>query len=142
MASIGLGILDRQFNDEQTSVTLLEALARSGDEESWNRFVVIYEPMLHRRLRVRELTGHLIPDVVGDVYLKLVGQIPDFVYHMFKSLRIWLRTVFENAAFDVSFILPHCADTEAWRGSEWDRICEMILETSQVVSLNFERNAP
>lgn len=56
--------------------------------------------MLHRWLRLRGLPEHLIPDVVGDVYLKLVGQMSSFVYDNHQSFRGWLRTVVENAATD------------------------------------------
>ena len=86
---------------ENTSISLLNALSSKEDQLSWQRFVSTYQPMLHRWLRLRGLPEHLIPDVVGDVYVKLVGQMSSFVYDKRKSFRGWLRTMVENAATDI-----------------------------------------
>ncbi len=93
--------MELSSNQEKTSVSLLKALSSNEDQLSWQRFVSTYEPMLHRWLRLRGIPEHLIPDVVGDVYLKLVGQMSSFVYDNHKSFRGWLRTVVENAAADI-----------------------------------------
>ena len=101
MASDGVLILDFIQSDENTSVTLLGAVGSTDNQGAWNRFVKIYEPMLHRWLRFRGVPEHLIVDVVGDVFLKLVGHMPHFVYDQCGTFRGWLRTVVENAAADV-----------------------------------------
>ena len=96
--------------DENTSGSLIGALRSTNDYQSWSRFVAIYEPMLHRWLRCRGLPEFLIPDVVGDVYVKLVGHMPNFLYDERRSFRGWLRTVAENAASD--------AEKRAWNRFE------------------------
>ncbi len=93
--------MDFPQSDENTSVTLLGAVGSSDNQADWNRFVKIYEPMLHRWLRFRGVPDHMIVDVVGDVFLKLVGHMPHFVYDQCGTFRGWLRTVVENAATDV-----------------------------------------
>lgn len=93
--------MELSTTQDKTSISLLYALSSKEDQLSWQRFVSTYEPMLHRWLRLRGLPEHLIPDVVGDVYLKLVGQMSSFVYDQRRSFRGWLRTVAENAATDV-----------------------------------------
>lgn len=92
--------MDSPHSDENTSITLLGAVGSTDNQAGWNRFVKIYEPMLHRWLRFRGVPEHLIVDVVGDVFLKLVGQMPHFVYDQCGTFRGWLRTVVENAAAD------------------------------------------
>jgi len=86
--------------DDKTSISLLDAVGSCSDQISWHRFIAVYEPMLHRWLRIRGFPEHLVLDVIGDVYLKLVHHMPSFVYNRHRSFRGWLRTVVENAAAD------------------------------------------
>lgn len=87
--------------DESTSGSLIAAVRATDDRASWNRFVAKYEPMLHRWLQSRGVRESVIPDVVGKIYLKLVENLPTFVYYKSMSFRGWLRTVARNAACDV-----------------------------------------
>ena len=77
------------------------AIRTTSDQESWLSFVSTYEPMLKQWLRGDDVPAHLIPDVIGDVYLKLVDHLPDFAYDQRRSFRGWLRTVAQNAAIDM-----------------------------------------
>ncbi len=88
------------INDERTSVSLLGSVKSTSDQAGWVRFVATYEPLMARWLRQRGLAEHIIPDVIGEVYLKLVAQMPTFVYDECRTFRGWLKTVAENAAND------------------------------------------
>ena len=86
---------------EKTSITLMGAIRTTSDQASWMSFVATYEPMLKQWLRADGVPVHVIPDVISDVYLKLVNHLPDFVYDKRRSFRGWLRTIAQHAAVDM-----------------------------------------
>jgi len=86
---------------EKTSITLMGAIRTTSDQASWTSFVATYEPMLKQWLQADGVPVPVIPDVIGDVYLKLINHLPDFVYDKRRSFRGWLRTVAQNAATDM-----------------------------------------
>ena len=87
--------------DERTSKTLLSAIRVTQDNDSWVRFVKTYEPLLTNWLRARGVPDFVIPDVLSEVYVKLIDHLSVFIYDSSKSFRGWLRTVAENAAADM-----------------------------------------
>jgi RNA polymerase sigma-70 factor (ECF subfamily) len=77
-----------------TPVSLLERMSRANDRAAaWSRFVELYTPMLFEwtaRLHVPEQDA---ADLVQNVFLTLVRQMPHFHYDQAGSFRGWLRTV-------------------------------------------------
>lgn len=69
--------------------------------ESWFRFINQYEPMLLAWARKRGLDDTLAQEAVSDVYLKLIEQLPKFVYDPDRRFRSWLRTILEHAIVDM-----------------------------------------
>lgn len=88
-------------SDESTSPSLLMAVRSRDNHEGWRRFLATYEPLLTRWLIARGYSRSRIPDVLSEVYLKLVQHLPTFVYDSDKSFRSWLKTVAENTAIDL-----------------------------------------
>lgn len=86
--------------DQKTSPTLLLAVRSLDDPESWQRFLTTYEPLMVRWLRSKGVPEFAIGEILSDVYVKLVVQLPKFVYDASKSFRAWLKTVVENALLD------------------------------------------
>lgn len=79
-----------------TPVTLLERLRNTVDEQSWQRFVNLYTPLLYawaQRLGCRDAD---VPDLVQEILLLLVEKLPTFNYDSSQSFRSWLRTVAHN----------------------------------------------
>lgn len=84
-----------------TSLSLLERLRQSGDNDAWARFVDLYTPLLYYWLRREGLQPSDIEDVVQDVFLHLTRKFADFVYDKDKGrFRAWLRTVTANKLRD------------------------------------------
>jgi RNA polymerase sigma-70 factor (ECF subfamily) len=79
-----------------TSASLLERLRRPGEEEAWGRFVSLYTPVLFRWARGLGLQEANAADLVQDVFVLLVRQLPAFTYDSQRSFRAWLRTLLMN----------------------------------------------
>src|SRR5690348_6167769 len=79
-----------------TSLTLLERLRTPDDPEAWSRFARLYTPLLYYWCRRTGLQEHDAADLVQDVFVTLVGKLPEFQYDPQKSFRNWLRVLTLN----------------------------------------------
>jgi RNA polymerase sigma-70 factor (ECF subfamily) len=79
-----------------TPVSLLEQLRRSPDETAWRRFVHLYSPLLYRWARQAGLDEGNAGDLVQDVFVILVRELPRFAFDPGRSFRAWLKTVVLN----------------------------------------------
>jgi RNA polymerase sigma-70 factor (ECF subfamily) len=85
--------------ESQTSVTLLERLARSGepDQAAWAEFVDRYGRKVYQwclRWRLQDADAE---DVTQAVLLKLAARMKGFAYDPTRSFRAWLKTVAHHA---------------------------------------------
>lgn len=77
-----------------TPPSLLERLRHPGDAEAWNRLVVLYSPLLFSWARKKwGLSEQDAADLVQDIYVVLVEELPQFIYDPGKRFRGWLWTV-------------------------------------------------
>jgi RNA polymerase sigma-70 factor (ECF subfamily) len=80
-----------------TPVSLLERLRLRPDEESWQRLVAMYAPLVCRWLYARGLRGPDAEDVLQDVLAALVREMAAFEHNGRKgAFRRWLRLVLVN----------------------------------------------
>lgn len=79
-----------------TSITLLERLRGPEHREAWGRFVDLYTPLLFHWARLCGLQAEDAADLVQDVFVTLLENLPNFTYDPQKSFRAWLRTVTLN----------------------------------------------
>ena len=81
-------------NANDTSQTLLEKLRDPTDSTAWDRFVSLYTPLLLSWARRLRLQGTDPADLVQDVFVKLLRELPQFRYDPKKgNFRSWLRTL-------------------------------------------------
>jgi RNA polymerase sigma-70 factor (ECF subfamily) len=83
-----------------TSPTLLNRLRQQNDPEAWERFVRLYTPLLlgwTRRQGFQEADAH---DLVQEVLLKLVRELPTYQRGDGQSFRGWLVRVTANQCAD------------------------------------------
>ena len=85
---------------ESTSVSLLERLRQPGQAQAWDRFVVLYSPLLLYWARKAGLRPEDAADVVQDIFAVLVRKMPEFSYDKTKRFRGWLRTIASNKLRD------------------------------------------
>src|SRR5262245_37562141 len=81
---------------QSTSISLLQRLRQSGDQEAWRRFVHLYTPLLYYWARRTGLAADETADLVQEVLLVLVQKLPEFAYDPQRSFRGWLRTITLN----------------------------------------------
>src|SRR5690242_4848766 len=81
---------------DKTSLTLLEALQRE-DQESWHLLIEIYRPFLLGILRGHGTPNQDIDDLIQDVLVVLVRELPQFQHSGRPgAFRAWLRSVAAN----------------------------------------------
>ncbi len=80
-----------------TSVTLLERVRQRDDQAAWERFVALYTPLLYRWSQRAGLNDHDATDLVQDVLVLLMKELPNFEYDAARrNFRGWLKTVTIN----------------------------------------------
>jgi RNA polymerase sigma-70 factor (ECF subfamily) len=83
-----------------TSSTLLDQLRQPDQPEAWRRFVLLYAPLLFvwaRRQGLRETDAE---DLVQEVLVKLVRELPAYRRGPGQSFRAWLFRVTVNQCRD------------------------------------------
>jgi RNA polymerase sigma-70 factor (ECF subfamily) len=81
---------------QNTPISLLERLQRSGEKEAWDRFVTLYTPLLYHWARRLGLQESDAADLVQEVFAILIRELPAFRYHKGKRFRGWLWTTLVN----------------------------------------------
>lgn len=77
-----------------TSIHLLERVRHPEDEAAWERFVALYSPLLLRWTRRWGLSADEGLDVVQEVLVTLLKQLPEFRYDpTLGRFRGWLKTI-------------------------------------------------
>ena len=79
-----------------TPVSLLERLCRQPDEQHWERFLVLFTPLLSRWGRRLGVPAADTEDLLQEVFTILFRKLPEFRYDPAKSFRAWLWTVFHR----------------------------------------------
>src|SRR5262245_49975988 len=79
-----------------TSETLLKRLRQPTDQQAWQRFVLLYTPLLFYWARRMGLSQDEAADLVQEVLTLLVQKLPDFHYDRHKNFRNWLHTLTVN----------------------------------------------
>jgi RNA polymerase sigma-70 factor (ECF subfamily) len=78
---------------DTTSASLLERLRQPTAEADWERFVQLYTPFLQEWARQTGLQAQDADDLVQEVFVAALHELPQFSYDKNKSFRGWLRTV-------------------------------------------------
>lgn len=81
---------------ELTSVSLLDRLRETPLREDWVRFVALYQPFIHRFIKLDPAMTADAEDISQDVMAKLVQHLPRFNRERDGSFRAWLRTITVN----------------------------------------------
>ena len=103
-----------------TSVSMLRHLQGSHDTESWNLLVEIYRPFLHGILRARGTPPQDVDDLVQDILLVVVKELPAFQHNGRPgAFRAWLRCIAANRL------------RSYWRGKGKDVPTDMVTLAEQ-----------
>jgi RNA polymerase sigma-70 factor (ECF subfamily) len=75
---------------------LLVRLRQPDQQQAWTRFVDLYTPLLFHWARRLGLQQSDAADLVQEVFVVLVRELPGFTYRANQRFRGWLWTVFRN----------------------------------------------
>ena len=85
---------------QSTSVSLLDRLKSAPHEQSWQRFVELYAPLLYHWVSRYGVPESDSADIVQDVFAVLVVKLPSFDYEINGSFRGWLHNITRNKCHD------------------------------------------
>ena len=80
-----------------TPATLLHRLCDEPTPGDWERFVRLFTPLLRRWAVRLEVSGSAVEDLLQEVFVLLIRELPKFRYDPSRSFRAWLWTVFRHA---------------------------------------------
>ena len=84
-----------------TSVSFLDALQRTSDEEAWSRLVGLYSPLIRGWLKRQGAALEDLDDVVQEVLTVVFRRFPEFRREPRPgAFRAWLRTITVNCVRD------------------------------------------
>ncbi len=81
---------------EDTSVSLLERIAERNLSEDWERLLSIYSPFIDSQVRRYPPLASHADDVVQEISMVLVRELPSFQRQRTGSFRKWFRQVVVN----------------------------------------------
>jgi RNA polymerase sigma-70 factor (ECF subfamily) len=81
---------------DTTPVSLLQRIQQSGDAVAWRRLVDLTSPLILSWAQRAGLSPHDAADLVQEVLIILVQELPNFQYDPKRSFRAWLKTVTLN----------------------------------------------
>jgi RNA polymerase sigma-70 factor (ECF subfamily) len=79
-----------------TSLSLLEKLRSPGHRAGWERFVDLYTPLLHHWAKRFGRQASDADNLVQDILVTLLEELPRFEYQPGRRFRGWLWTVAIN----------------------------------------------
>ena len=78
----------------ETSLSLLDHLRQSPDDESWSRLIEAYSPLLRAWLMRSEVQAADADDLVQEVLLVVHRELPKFEHNQRRgAFRNWLRQI-------------------------------------------------
>ena len=104
-----------------TPVSLLDRLRKKPDDATtWQRWFDLYQPILHRWLRRPELQPADVDDVIQEVLLIVIKEIPTFKHTGRPgAFRAWLRQVMRHRIRGVLRARAHLGDS-------WDAVAAEV----------------
>jgi RNA polymerase sigma-70 factor (ECF subfamily) len=80
----------------RTPLSLLQRLRHQPDPQSWRRFVDLYTPLLFQFALRHLLSRDLAEELVQEMFVTLLREMPTFDYDPQRRFRGWLFTIFTN----------------------------------------------
>lgn len=83
-----------------TPVSLLQRVCRNTDPNAWTEFVDLLLPLLWKWVGRLKLAEQDAADLIQDVFVVLLKELPGFQYNPARSFRAWLWTILKRRATD------------------------------------------
>lgn len=97
-----------------TPVSLLQRVCRDTDPNAWTEFVDILLPLMWQWVGRLKLAEQDSADLIQDVFVVLLKELPGFQYDPARSFRAWLWTILKRRATDqFRRVRPQSLESEA-----------------------------
>jgi RNA polymerase sigma-70 factor, ECF subfamily len=118
-----------------TSVSLLERLAASGDDEDWRKLLQIYRPFIEKVVQSYPLLASQSDDITQEVVLVLMRELPVFRRERVGSFRTWLRNITVNQLRTALRKLKR----QSLAATDWTSIKDQVEALADPLSLASQR---
>lgn len=81
---------------QETSLSLLQRLATDRNDSDWQRLIAIYRPFMFQRIATYPALIDQAEDIVQEVLMVLLRELPVFQRQRTGSFRTWLRGIVLN----------------------------------------------
>ena len=81
---------------QETSISLLKRIADDGKDDDWQELIDIYRPFMYQRISTYPLLISHAEDIVQEILLVLVRELPTFQRQRTGSFRAFLRGIVLN----------------------------------------------
>ncbi|MDB5385426.1 MAG: polymerase sigma factor [Planctomycetaceae bacterium] len=85
---------------QTTPVSLLQRIRKSASRQDWEQLVQLCSPLLYHWVHRGNISGDEAGDLVQDVLVTLIENLPTWDYDGRQSFRGWLKTVTLNRCRD------------------------------------------
>ncbi len=83
--------------EQSTSLSLLDRVSSGTDQESWDRLVSLYKPLLERWLRSYDVQACDVDDLIQEVLSVVLTEVSSFNHNQrVGAFRNWLRRILVN----------------------------------------------
>jgi RNA polymerase sigma-70 factor (ECF subfamily) len=129
---------------QTTSISLLERIASSGDNDDWQKLLLIYRPFILNVVSGYPALMSQADDITQDVMLVLMRELPVFQRQRTGSFRSWLRQIavnqlrtaarkskkFNSGSSNeegVADLVEQLADPQSIASQKWDEEYERVV---------------
>jgi RNA polymerase sigma-70 factor, ECF subfamily len=121
----------------ETRASLLLRLKDRRDNDAWEQFLAIYQPILYRMARSRGYQDADAREIVQDVLVAVSKRIDSFeARNQSGSFRAWLSTIVKHQAINRFIRKPQL---QGIGGSDFHFLASQQVDPSQGIELEIER---
>lgn len=123
---------------QETSLSLLQRLADDQTDSDWQRLISIYRPFVFQRVSTYPLLVDQAEDIVQEVMMVLMRELPAFERKRTGSFRAWFRQIVLN---QLRYALRRAKITPlvAGQSEKLSLQIEQLADPASEVASNFDR---
>ena len=119
----------------ETRLSLLDQVKSPENQEAWQEFTTLYQPVIYRMARRRGLQDADALDLVQDVLIRVSNAIDQYEKHQGVRFRNWLGRVASNAVLSA---LVRSRPDSAEGGTAASDMLEDLAAESETLSENLD----
>ena len=123
---------------KETSLSLLQRLRRDQTDADWRKLIEIYRPFVFQRVSTYPLLVDQAEDIVQEVLMVLMRELPSFERQRTGSFRAWFRQIVLNQLRKASRKTKGAPLAAGQSEALWAQI-EQLADPSSELTESFDR---